>query len=61
MEFGDMKIHAKVKKNPKIPNNQMKKEDSNLLVIYKLQKKLIYKKFESYHRLTIKPMHTHMI
>lgn len=61
MEFGDMKIHAKVKKNPKIPNNQMKKEDSNSLVIYKLQKKLIYKKFESYHRLTIKPMHTHMI
>lgn len=40
MEFGDMKIHAKVKKTPKIPNNQMKKEDSNLLVIYKLQKKV---------------------
>lgn len=40
MEFGDMKIHAKVKKKPKIPNNQMKKEDSNLLVIYKLQKKV---------------------
>lgn len=42
MEFGDMIIHAKVKK--KNPNNQMKKEDSNLLVIYELQKKLIYKK-----------------
>lgn len=36
MEFGDMIIHAKVKK--KNPNNQMKKEDSNLLVIYELQK-----------------------
>lgn len=59
MEFGDMKTHAKVKK--KNPNNQMKKEDSNLLVIYKLQKKLIYKKIESFHRLTIKQMHTHMI